>query len=107
MLVSSIAHFNAMSHRQAAQNNIMNIHMNMLSAMRGINSGAFAGEQGYAQAQELGDRLEMELEQNKLDLLMYSLMEKYYKQQHTQNGKNTKEKKHREATKQPQPTEHE
>ena len=32
---------------------------------------------------------------------------KEYKQQHTQNGKNTKEKKHREATKQPQPTEHE
>jgi hypothetical protein len=87
MLVSSIAHFNAMSHRQAAQNNIMNIHMNMMSAMRGINSGAFAGEQGFAQIQEMGDRMEMELEQNKFDLLMYSLMEKYYKQQHAQKIK--------------------
>ena len=87
MLVSSIAHFNAMSNRQTAQNNIMNIHMNMMSMMRGINSGAFAGEQGFTQVQDIGDRLEMELEQNRLDLLMYSLMEKYYKQQHAQRIK--------------------
>ncbi len=81
MLVSSIAHMNAMQQRSQAQYNIMNAYMNMGSLMRNLNSGSFGGSVNMQALHAMDTQMELQLEQNKMDYLFYSLWEKQLKKQ--------------------------
>lgn len=81
MLVSSIAHMNALRQRNQAQYNIMNTHMAMGSMLRNIHSGAFGGMGNLQALHAMDTQMELSLEQNKLDYLFYSLWEKQLREQ--------------------------
>ena len=80
MLVSSIASFNAIQQRNQAQSNIMNSYMTLGSMMRNMHAGAF-GMNDMQALQAMDTQLELNLENNKLNYLFYSLWAKSLKQQ--------------------------
>ena len=80
MLVSSIASFNAIQQRNQAQSNIMNSYMTLGSMMRNMHAGAF-GMNDMQALQAMDTQLELDLENNKLNYLFYSLWAKSLKQQ--------------------------
>ena len=81
MLVSSIAHMNAIQSRNQAQYNIMRTNMAMGSMFRNLHSGAFGGFGNLKALHALDTQMELELEQNKMDYLFYSLWEKQLRAQ--------------------------
>ena len=80
MLVSSIASFNAIQQRNQAQSNIMNSYMTLGSMMRNMHAGAF-GMNDMQALQAMDTQQELDLENNKLNYLFYSLWAKSLKQQ--------------------------
>ena len=78
MLVSSIASFNAIQQRNQAQSNIMNSCMTLGSMMRNMHAGAF-GMNDMQALQAMDTQLELDLENNKLNYLFYSLWAKSLK----------------------------
>ena len=80
MLVSSIASFNAIQQRNQAQSNMMNSYMTLGSMMRNMHAGAF-GMNDMQALQAMDTQLELDLENNKLNYLFYSLWAKSLKQQ--------------------------
>ena len=81
MLVSSIAHMNAMQQRSQAQQNIMNTYMSMGSLMRNLNAGTFGSAVNMQALHAMDTQMELQLEQNKMDYLFFSLWEKQLKKQ--------------------------
>ena len=81
MLVSSIAHMNALQQRMQAQQNIMNVYMSMGSMMRNMNCGAFGGAVNMQALHAMDTQMQLQLEQNRMDYLFYSLWEKQLKKQ--------------------------
>lgn len=81
MLVSSIARVNALQQRNLAQSNIMNTYMSMGSMMRNLNGGTFNGMNDLRSLQAMDTQMQLDLENNKLNYLFYSLWEKSLKQQ--------------------------
>jgi len=81
MLVSSIAHMNAIQQRNQAQYNIMNTQMAMSSMLRRIGSGAFGGIHNLHALQAMDTQMELQMEQDKMNYLFCSLWAKQLKQQ--------------------------
>lgn len=81
MLVSSIARMNAIQQRNQAEFNIMNNHIAMGAMMRNMSSPAFLSPQSLKTLSDIDTKMQLDLENNKLNYLFYSLWEKSLKQQ--------------------------
>lgn len=91
MLVSSIARLNAIHQKHEAHRNIMNTHMRMGSMLRSMRLGAGSAFGGYNMdaLHAMDEKMQMDLEGNKLLYLFYSAWEKALAKQQQQEIKET------------------